>query len=517
MKSFTLLVVTILCNFITISGQSGSPWQPFSAESPWNTPIPENPVIHPDSEAMVKGLKFDGLYINMGNYSVPVYYIDSDTVVAVNVVNSRPGIFGVGFREPNQIPVPENAAASGPEDGDNHLCIVDITKNISWDMWLAEQNESGEWSTGLGAMVDLNGTGVSEPWDKTEGEFDAHRARASGFPLLAGLIRVEEVKAGSIEHALGFSYSNCRASYYLPPASTSQFNFGGRLSSVTGIPMGGLIQLDPDIDIDTLQLNAAGKIIARALQKYGAYCGDYSYGTTMVAESSPEAMSEWEGILDNESLSSVFTNDFIGKYFRVIDTGIPSEGNNFRPTYEERADFNSFGLEGVNSNTLIDFRRRIIEVRVPVLTNIYDLAASYEFANPNEKVYVEGVLQDNGITRNNFLYPVIYTIISENNNRSLDWEVKVITTSHMGFVYIGLNEDSPLIIYPNPARDFFRIENAPYGNISIYNAAGSLVLFQNIDGAKCEISTGDLESGVYFVKLEFYENTETRRLIITRY
>ena len=511
-------MVSILFSFITINGQSsGRPWQPFSAASPWNTPIPENPDIHPNSEALVAGLKTNGLYINVGNWSVPVYYIDSDTVVPINVVNSRPGIFGVGFREPNQIPVPDHAAASEPADGDNHLCIVDTTKNLSWDMWSAKKNESGEWSTGLGAMVDLNGTGVSEPWDKTEGEFDAHRARASGFPLLAGLIRVEEIKAGSIEHALEFSYSNCRASYYLPPASTSQFNFGGMLSSVDGIPMGGLIQLDPAIDVDTLQLNAAGKTIARALQKYGAYCGDYAYGTTIVAESSPWALAEWEGILDNESLRGVFTNDFIGKYFRVIDTGTPSEGNNFRPTYEKRAAFNAFGIEGVNSNTWIDFRRRIIEVRVPVLTDIYDLAASYELANPNEKVYVDGAIQNSGITRNNFLCPVIYTIVSEDNSRSLDWEVTVITTSHMGFVDVGLNEESPLIIYPNPARDFFRIENAPDGSISIYNTAGSLVLFQNIVGDGCEISTDKLESGVYYVRLEFHDHSKTSKLIIMRY
>jgi len=89
MKSIPLLVLAILCNFITVSGQPGRPWQPFSAESPWNKPIPENPDIHPNSEAMVEGLKYNGLYINMGHYSVPVYYIDSDTVKAINVVNSR--------------------------------------------------------------------------------------------------------------------------------------------------------------------------------------------------------------------------------------------------------------------------------------------------------------------------------------------------------------------------------------------------------------------------------------------
>jgi hypothetical protein len=152
-----------------------------------------------------------------------------------------------------------------------------------------------------------------------------------------------------------------------------------------------------------------------------------------------------------------------------------------------------------------------------VLTDIYDLAASYDLANPNEKVYVEDALQTSGITRNNFLYPLIYTVVSEDNSRSLDWEVNVITTSHMGYVDVGLNEDRPLLIYPNPARDFFRLENAPDGSISIYNAAGRLVLYQDIEGDECEISTGNLENGVYFVKLEFYNHEETRKLVIGRY
>ena len=42
--------------------------------------------------------------------------------------------------------------------------------------------------TGLGAVTDLSGTGVALPWFAVQRELDSARARASGFPLIAGLI-----------------------------------------------------------------------------------------------------------------------------------------------------------------------------------------------------------------------------------------------------------------------------------------------------------------------------------------
>src|ERR1043166_5626447 len=49
--------------------------------------------------------------------------------------------------------------------------------------------------------------------------WESHGARSCGYPLTAGLITVEEMQAGRIEHALVFAYPGLRSRYFQPPAS----------------------------------------------------------------------------------------------------------------------------------------------------------------------------------------------------------------------------------------------------------------------------------------------------------
>jgi hypothetical protein len=46
------------------------------------------------------------------------------------------------------------------------------------------------------------GTGVRPPATENSTWYTSHGARACGFPLVAGLIRMEEIEAGRIEHAM---------------------------------------------------------------------------------------------------------------------------------------------------------------------------------------------------------------------------------------------------------------------------------------------------------------------------
>ncbi|MGE5557340.1 MAG: hypothetical protein ACM3WV_01870 [Bacillota bacterium] len=300
-------------------------WRPFSENSPWNQKIAKGAKIDPHSEELVQTLSY--IYINIRKWSIPVYYIDSEATPKYNVGASRPGVVGDGFAEPNQIPIPDGVIPSPPVGGDNHLCIIDKKKNLEWGMWWARKI-GGEWTTGLGAVTDLTGTGVRPPVNTTQG-FTSHAARASGFPLIAGLIRVEEIKNGRIDHALVFAYQRCRSEYFIPPASTSQCKMNG-IDHYVGIPMGGRIQLDPSFDVERSGLSEIGKIIARALQEYGAYCGDYAGATVLYAENSPEAVKEWNKLgLTGETLKEVFNDEAVRKYFRVIDMGKLIVGQNY--------------------------------------------------------------------------------------------------------------------------------------------------------------------------------------------
>ncbi len=366
MRSPTLITVVAAASAWTfVAGTAADTpevWRPFSNDSPWNQPIGAEVPSDPNSDQLIADLASRGPWqINIRDWSIPVYFVDASTTPRRDVGDLRPGIYGRGFEFPRHIPIPDGAVASPPvgDDSDNHLCIIDRTRHLEWGMWAARQDPTGRWFTGLGAVTDLSGTGVAPPWFDSPRQLDSHRARASGFPLIAGLIRVEEIKAGHIDHALVFAYDHCRPEFLIPPASTAQVNSFPQLDPARGIPMGGRIQLDPAWDVEHSGLSPSGKIIARALQEYGAYCGDYAGANVLYAENSPAAVAAWQGLLRKDELTAIFNPAMIAKHFRVIRMGnlLPGQNLSVAPPYVI-----SFAVAGERAPARIDQLSRTVTV-----------------------------------------------------------------------------------------------------------------------------------------------------------
>ncbi len=318
------------------AGTSTAPivWRPFSSTSPWNRPLPTNPAIDPDSAAFISDLATltgqgqQALSVNIQGYSIPVYYVDS-TVPFVNVMA---GLGGTGFRTgaPNEGDVPGSGTAPIPAGAtpaagtDRHLCVVDTAAETSWDLYNANDASggSGGWTASLAASMDLTSDGVrpptnDAPWWAGQG------ARACGFPLIAGLITVDEVKAGKIEHALVLAYPHIRSRYYTPPASSAQGTTSDAIQT-RGVECGGQIQLDPTLDLSTLGLSSTGLMIAKALQTYGAFVGDYSGAISLYADESATAQAYWStGVLGNGEVNKIPLTKL-----RVLKLGTTYDNNN---------------------------------------------------------------------------------------------------------------------------------------------------------------------------------------------
>ncbi|MFZ0453003.1 MAG: hypothetical protein WAM24_04575 [Ignavibacteriaceae bacterium] len=415
---FTSFILFLLV-FNNSFGQDA--WRPFNSSSIWNTKIPADAKTDPHSQQLIDSLAIGGFYINIHDWSIPVYFVDSDTIPKVNVINSRPGVYGKGFKEPNHIPVRPDFIASPPvsDNSDNHLCIIDTSKMIEWDMWLARKNKAGNWTTGLGAVTDLNSTGVEKPWFEQKNEFDAHRSRAGGFPLIAGLIRPDEIKAGNIEHALVFAYQRGRSEFFIPPASTAQATIN-EMNNKFGIPMGGQIQLDPNINVDTLKLNRAGKIIARALQEYGAFDGDYAGAAVLYADNSPSALKQWKGILNNEDLLKAFTPEFIKKNFRVIKMGNLLPGQNLKGG---QIGFYYFDFPG-SLNISIDWLSSSINCVAADSVNLKAIKPVYKTVRKNSIVTTGNIKQESGKSVVDFNQSVIYKVDVPNAGFEF-WTVRI--------------------------------------------------------------------------------------------
>jgi hypothetical protein len=109
----------------------------------------------------------------------------------------------------------------------------------------------------------------------------SYTSRGAGVPYLAGLIRPWEIAQGRIDHALAFAYALTRSTRCVWPASKTD----GTTNRDDAIPQGARLQLDPALDVNTIPgLSPVGRVIARALQEYGAYVIDTSGSNKIYAE-----------------------------------------------------------------------------------------------------------------------------------------------------------------------------------------------------------------------------------------
>ena len=70
-------------------------------------------------------------------------------------------------------------------------------------------------------------------------------------------------------------------------------------------------------------------------------------------------------------------------------------------------------------------------------------------------------------------------------------------------------------LYPNPATDYFFIENMNEKNVSfsILNVMGQIVNTGRLENNTSKINTTGLTSGIYFIKINFKDKTETIKII----
>ncbi len=100
-----------------------------------------------------------------------------------------------------------------------------------------------------------------------------------------------------------------------------------------------------------------------------------------------------------------------------------------------------------------------------------------------------------------------YYISAEENNSDLQglYHLDIPTLNVEEF------EDNKLIIFPNPAQDYFEI-NKENCIVSIYNSTGEIISTTT----KNKVDISGFETGIYFVKIHNYDKTSTiiRQLII---
>lgn len=318
----------LLCSFFlfsVLSPSAGYGEKFFKTHSTWYEKIPENPKIMPNSPNYVAYIRrqMNGIGIAKGQWSVPIFYAlentpKYDVEYTTSSQASREAIARNGWNL--NVPIPPEAKQAGfgsSEYRDGHLVIISYDKKFAWDFNQAVLSTSQK-SAHVIKRWDLSGDGIDQPYTYAG-------SRVAPVPLLHGLITYEEIQTGYIDHALAFStWSAKRGSPGVFPCITSN---NGESDDPWAPWLGFRFQLDPTVDINSLGLNEAGKVIAKAMQEYGMiFVENAGPGNNGIyAEDLDNKPQSWDGIL--VSLKGIPMDKF-----RVIEPIIPSGENSENST-----------------------------------------------------------------------------------------------------------------------------------------------------------------------------------------
>src|SRR5438094_1922823 len=268
---------------------------PFPADNAWNTDISSIPVdpnsdniiafigassqLHPDFGA--------GLY-NGSKIGIPYQVVDTTTqpTVPIRILAYKTE------SDPGPMPVPPNALIEGypnPDDGDRHVLVLDRN---GW--WLYELYRgfrgNGTWKADSTAIWDMT-SNEQRPYTWTS-------ADAAGLPIFPGLVRYDEVLAGTINHTIRVTVPVTRQAF-TPPAS----HWASSESSQNAPRMGMRMRLKASFDISDFPPN--DQVILTALKQYGVIVADN--GGAMFISGAPD--ERWNNN-ELDQLKTLTASDF---------------------------------------------------------------------------------------------------------------------------------------------------------------------------------------------------------------
>ena len=187
-------------------------------------------------------------------YGIP-YHVVSSSHAKVNVAfdyddESDPGPYPLGGDTPI-----EGGAGSG---GDMHTVVVDKDTCTLYETWYTQQTASG-WTAGSGAIWSLK-SNAQRPAGWTS-------ADAAGLPILPGLLRWDEVVAGTVDHAIRFTVSRTDRSYVWPAR-----HHAGAANDPNLPPMGARFRLKASYDVSGFRGDT--QVVLRAMKKHGLMLAD---------------------------------------------------------------------------------------------------------------------------------------------------------------------------------------------------------------------------------------------------
>lgn len=260
------LLLVVLAAAPALAGTSrnlpGTSCPAFPANNVWHADVSRLPV-HPRSAQWLSRMSpTSKLHPDFGPsygaqsvpYGIPITYV-SGTHAKVSVrFDYASESDRVGY------PLGSDTQVEGGQwtSGDRHTVVVDRTYCRVYETWATRRSGSA-WLAGSGATWNLKSNALRPAgWTSAD---------AAGLPILPGLLRYDEVAAGSVDHAIRFT-TDVTDRLYLWPAR----HHAGSVSDHSYPPMGARFRLKASFPISSYRADT--QVVLRAMKRYGLMLAD---------------------------------------------------------------------------------------------------------------------------------------------------------------------------------------------------------------------------------------------------
>jgi hypothetical protein len=270
------------------------------ANDVWNTRIDHLPV-HPSSGAYVGSIGATAtLHPDFGSGFWPSGSQSPIGIPYLEVGPNQP-LIEINYdaygseSDPGPFPIPLDAPVEGGSDstGDRHVIVVDRYRCELYELFNARPGSSS-WTAASGARFALDSSDLRpDGWTSAD---------AAGLPIFPGLVRYDEVKSGSIDHAIRFTAPQTRAAHVWPSRHDASSSNDPALA-----PMGQRFRLKSGFDISGYSPEV--RVILTAMKQYGIILADN--GSPWYISGAPD--ERW----DNDVLREL--KEVPGSAFEAVD------------------------------------------------------------------------------------------------------------------------------------------------------------------------------------------------------
>ena len=216
------------------------------------------------------------------------------------------------------VPVPPDAVAAAGTDA--QMSVYDPASDQLWEFWQMRRTAGGGWEACWGGRLD----NVS----KSNGFFPGwFGSSATGASTSAGMVTLEDVRRGEINHAMSLAVVDAQA---WPNWSWPAQRTDGNSNDPNVIREGQRLRLDPRLDLDRYDMTPMARLVAEAAQKHGFIVTDRAGAVSVIGEAGTieaqkTGVNPWTRLLGGESYEAMQGFPWDKLQALPVDYGKPSK------------------------------------------------------------------------------------------------------------------------------------------------------------------------------------------------